>query len=102
MPSDLELNGYKLYCTCPACPEQYDVHDAKTDERVGYLRLRHGYFRADVPTCGGETVYSTNTKGDGIFEDYERIPEITKALAAISEWWAHVKAGANITEKEED
>jgi hypothetical protein len=84
-PTDLELDGYKLICTCCACPEQYDVF--KGDSKVGYLRLRHGAFRADAPVCGAKTVYESNTKGDGIFDDDERIPEITKALAAITQYW---------------
>ena len=87
-PEDLELNGYKLTCTCPACPEQYEVFDAAGNQ-VGYLRLRHGWFRADTPECGAETVYESRPKGDGMFDDDERIPEITKALEAIT---AHIKA----------
>jgi len=83
-PADIELNGYTLICTCPACPEQYDVF--KGGSQVGYLRLRHGHFRADCP-CRGETVYESDTKGDGIFDDDERLPEITKALAAITDYW---------------
>jgi len=84
-PADIELNGYRLVCTCQACPEQYDVF--KAGSKVGYLRLRHGYFRADCPSVGGEIVYESDTKGDGIFDDDERIPEITKALAAITDYW---------------
>ena len=49
------IAGYELSLTCFACPEQYDVFRA--GERVGYLRLRHGCFRADVPECGGRMVY---------------------------------------------
>jgi hypothetical protein len=45
--------------------------------------LRHGTFRADYPFCGGETVYESSPDGDGIFEDYERIYELTKAIEAI-------------------
>lgn len=81
-PEDREINGFRLACTCPACPEQYDVFDA-AGTKVGYLRLRHGYFRADFPDCGGETVYETDTKGDGIFDEDERTPELTKAIAAL-------------------
>ena len=33
----------KLIQTCGACPEQYDAFIG--EEQVGYLRLRHGYFR---------------------------------------------------------
>jgi hypothetical protein len=91
-PADMELNGYKLICTCPACPEQYDVHSANTGAKVGYLRLRHGWFRADAPVCGGETVYESFTGGDGIFDDDERIPEITKALEAITAYWDRLTA----------
>lgn len=78
----LYLAGLKLVCTCGACPEQYDVYDAN-DKQVGYLRLRHGRFRADYPDCGGETVYESQTKGDGIFTEEERIPELTKAIHAL-------------------
>lgn len=78
----LYLNGLKMVCTCGACPEQYDVYDAN-DKQVGYLRLRHGHFRADYPDCGGETVYESQTKGDGVFAEEERIPELTKAINAL-------------------
>lgn len=73
---------YDLVRTCFACPEQYDVYD-KRNRKVGYLRLRHGEFRAEYPFCGGETVYESHPDGDGIFEDYERIYELTKAIEAI-------------------
>lgn len=86
MPEDIELDGYKLVCTCSACPEQYDVYDG--DKKVGYLRLRHGYFRADAPVCGYDTVYESQPKGDGVFEDDERIPELRKAVAAIKNYHA--------------
>lgn len=75
------IQGFELDQTCGACPEQYDVY--KNGEQVGYLRLRHGYFRADYPDCGGETVYHANTIGDGIFDDSERMLHITAALSAI-------------------
>jgi len=89
-----EIGDYILKCTCPACPEQYDVFTQTKPgviELVGYLRLRHGYFRADVPYCGGETVYTTNTRGDGIFDEDERIPELTNAIKAIDEWCTNRK-----------
>jgi hypothetical protein len=79
----LTIDGFKLELTSTACPEQYDVFDANGDQ-VGYLRLRHGYFRADVPDCGGETVYEANAKGDGSFEADERMPELTNAVRAIA------------------
>ena len=44
---------FRLEMTCFACPEQYDVY--LEDEKVGYLRLRHGHFRCDVPDCGGKS-----------------------------------------------
>lgn len=79
---ELTLYGYRLEMTCPACPEQYDVFD-KDDKQVGYLRLRHGFFRADVPDCGGETVYESHTKGDGVFDEDERMAELAAAVRAI-------------------
>ena len=77
-----EIDGLRLVCTCSACPEQYEVFDA-TGQRVGYLRLRHGHFRADVPDCGGETVYEAAPRGDGLFEADERARYLSEAVAAI-------------------
>jgi len=81
-PSDQEILGYRLVCTCVACPEQYDVFDA-AGAKVGYLRLRHGIFRADVPDVFGETVYSSRPHGDGTFRPEEREIELQNAIAAI-------------------
>jgi hypothetical protein len=83
-PENREIEGFRLVCTSPACPEQYEVLDG--ERQVGYLRLRHGRFRADCPDCGGETVYSSNTKGDGVFDEEEREREITAAITRIKEW----------------
>jgi hypothetical protein len=83
---DIVINGYRLFCTCHACPEQYDVFDDKTQKQVGYLRLRHGHFRADFPNCGGETVYEADTIGDGCFEDDEKMPQLQKAIEAIAQY----------------
>lgn len=83
-PENREIEGLRLVCTSPACPEQYDVLDAE-GKQVGYLRLRHGRFRADYPDCGGETVYVSNTKGDGVFIKEERIPELTNAVRKLLE-----------------
>jgi hypothetical protein len=78
----MNINGFELVMTCGACPEQYDVF--KDGTQVGYLRLRHGYFRADIPDCGGKCVYGAETKGDGIFEDNERMLHLTNAVDAIA------------------
>lgn len=82
MENPILINGYELDQTCYACPEQYDVFD-KNNNHVGYLRLRHGKFRADY-ICTGETVYESFTKGDGIFNPEERMTELTKAIEAIN------------------
>ena len=84
-PSDYDtiIGRYRLVCTCGACPEQYNVFDEVTKKQVGYLRLRHGYFRADLDSCGGETVYESETNGDGTFDDDERMPELTAAVNAL-------------------
>lgn len=87
--SDLVIDGYRLECTCYACPEQYDVYDG--DKKVGYLRLRHGFFRADAPDCLDETVYESETQGDGVFEESERMPELRKAIAAIKAFYKRKK-----------
>lgn len=77
--------GFELRETCGACPEQYDVY--RDGEKVAYLRLRHGAFRADVPNSGGTTVYySDAVEGDGAFKDHERDRFLHLACEAI---WNH-------------
>ena len=79
------IMGYDVVNTGSACPEQYDVY--KDAKQVGYLRLRHGYFRVDVPECGGETVYESNPDGDGQFTDEERGYHLISAIAAIDAYY---------------
>jgi hypothetical protein len=72
----------KLVKTCASCPEQYDVFF--DGERVGYLRLRHGWFQADyLPAPGHETVYQAAPEGDGSFKDHERKEHLDKAVAFL-------------------
>ena len=73
--------GFTLKRTCFACPEQYDV--LKDGAKVGYLRLRHGEFRADYPDCGGETVFEGSPLGDGLFDESERAFWLASAVRAI-------------------
>jgi hypothetical protein len=84
------IHGYRLQQTCRACPEQYDVFD-DLGQQVAYFRLRHGGFRVDVPDCGGETIYTANPKGDGIFEDDERVHYLTEAILAVQEYYINRK-----------
>lgn len=79
----IEIDGatYDLTCTCGACPEQYDVH--REGEKVGYLRLRHGIFEAEVPDACGRRVYSAVPEGDGMFEDDERDGYLETAVRAV-------------------
>lgn len=70
-----------LVKTCDACPEQYDVF--RDGRMIGYLRLRHGYFRADYPDTGGWEVYGTRTIGDGLFHEDERDTHLFKAITAL-------------------
>jgi len=60
-------NKIKLKQTCIAYPEQYEAFVG--EKQVGYLRLRHGYFRVDFPDCGGKTIYKAHPKGEGMFKD---------------------------------
>ena len=65
------------------CPEQYDVFDG--EKEVGYLRLRHGHFRAELTEHNHENkvVYRAEPKGDGSFYDDEREQYLTAAVQAI-------------------
>ena len=80
-PTKSKILGADLECTCWACPEQYNVF--KDGIQIGYLRLRHGHFRANYPEHGGEIVYEADTEGDGTFDDAEREVHLTKAVAAL-------------------
>ncbi len=70
-----------LVQTCRGCPEQYDAFIG--DEKVAYLRLRHGEFRVDVPACGGKTIFRAEPDGDGSFEADEVPIYLAAAKAAI-------------------
>ena len=74
----------RLIQTCGAWPEQYDAYNG--DRLVGYLRLRHGTFTVDCPTPGGETVYTAQPNGDGIFDHDERDYYLRFAVDAIQRW----------------
>ena len=53
--------------------------------QVGYLRLRHGWFTADMPDSGGETIYEAQPNGDGIFTDEnERDRYLNEACGVIA------------------
>ena len=81
MLKKLIIKGLALYRTSSACPEQYDVFFE--GDQIGYLRLRHGSFTASYPDHKGAVVYSAYTAGDGLFEDYERVPQLTSACKAL-------------------
>jgi hypothetical protein len=90
----IECMGLKLMLTSGACPEQYDVF--LDGAQVGYIRLRHGRFRADCPDVGGETVYVTDTKGDGRFYDEEeRRFQLGEACKAIKRWLDQQKGSSH-------
>ena len=75
------MKDYKqieLVETCGACPEQSEAYF--NNEEIGYLRLRHGYFRAEYK---GTIVYDAYPKGDGSFEYNERKKYLKKAKKAI-------------------
>lgn len=79
------IRDFTLRLTCESCPEQYEVY--KGEKQVGYLRLRHGIFRVDVPDSevnGMKTVYVTNQcAGDGQFRSDEREYWLEEACRAI-------------------
>lgn len=84
---DIRINNrvYTLLKTCSACPEQYDV--VRDGKQVGYLRPRHGVFRADCLGCLQHTVLCTeDVKGDGVFEYDERTMWLARAIAEIDKY----------------
>ena len=75
------IMGCDLLMTCYACPEQYDVFLEGT--QIGYLRLRHGSFTVSYPDVGGELVYQSYPKGDGVFYNDEREHYLIHAVEAL-------------------
>lgn len=72
----------KLVPLCGSCPEDYDAY--WQGKRIGYLRLRHGYFRASCPDVSGDLVYHVYV-GDELdhFPSELRNHYISEALKAI-------------------
>lgn len=70
--------------TCAACPEQYSV--LLGEETVGYVRLRWGTLRVQVPDVGGKTIYQASI-GDGLtgcfFDPGERAEHLSAIAMAI-------------------
>lgn len=79
-PEGVEV-AVELKLTCAAMPEQYEAF--LDGRQVGYLRLRHGTFRAHYPDHMASPVYIAQTLGDGWFEDSEREDQIRAALVAV-------------------
>lgn len=77
----MEKPKIKLVLTCGACPEQYDAFCG--EEKVGYLRLRHGHFTVHYQGVAGERIYTACPNGDGIFEKEERDYYLRFAVDAI-------------------
>ncbi len=77
----------ELIRTCEACPEQYDA--MLDGQRIGYLRLRWGWFTVTCPGVSGKEVYEKQTGGGlaGMFEnDEQRKKQLKKARKAIAKW----------------
>ena len=83
------IDRYVLVQTCKESPEQYTVY--KDGEQVAYIRLRHGCFRVDAPICGAKEIFYTEAcKGDGRFEDSERMTFLQQAVDAIKKHYNEV------------
>lgn len=87
-----------LVKTCESCPEQYDAY-TKSGEQVGYLRLRHGVFRADYIEEDGSYTQVLSTEdviGDGSFADIERDRMLSIACRAIMARMMELEIAFNI------
>ena len=80
------LDNVVLKQTGAACPEQYEVFtaDGVATVQIGYLGLRHGYFKAVYPDHNGEVVYDANPVGEGAFaSEEEREFHLRNAVNAL-------------------
>ena len=83
------IDRYVLVQTCKESPEQYTVY--KDAEQVAYIRLRHGCLRVDAPICGAKEIFYTEAcKGDGRFDDDERMIFLQQAIDAIKKHYNEV------------
>jgi len=71
----------ELKRTSYAMPEQYEAF--LDGRQVGYLRLRHGTFRAHYPDHMAPPVYIAETMGSASFDGREREQQIRAALVEI-------------------
>lgn len=78
-----------LVMTGGGCPEQYDALIG--DEIIGYLRLRHGSFRAEyLGYPEPKIVCTAEPDGDGSFQEEERTRHLNRACRAlIQEYQEH-------------
>ncbi len=82
--SEIRIGEYDLSKTCSMFPEQYDVF--RNSEKVGYLRLRGGWFYAESPDVDGVLVYEAYPNGEGCFQDGERDFYLCEAIKAIDKY----------------
>ena len=78
------IDGVKFTRTCMACPEQYDVTNARGQE-IGYVRLRHGVLNAEY-THGDkeEFVYARRYEdARGRFESDDERKVVLQRIANI-------------------
>lgn len=81
----MQIGNYVLIKTCGAFPEQYDVMDGPI--KVGYLKLRHGYFSAQCPDHMGPVVYDAYPCGDGEFFEHERFGYLQLAINKVKAFY---------------
>lgn len=87
------LDNVVLKQTGAACPEQYEVYtaDGVVTVQIGYLRLRHGYFKAVYPDHNGEVAYDANPAGEGAFaSEEEREFYLRNAVKALVQHYEKV------------
>lgn len=88
IPTERTIDGLTFALTCRACPEQYDVY--RSELKCGYVRVRWGAMRVDVPERDGwSTVLSEPVGGPMTGDlDGQREEMLGKAATAINKWLA--------------
>jgi len=91
--SNESTDGIRLIKTSEMFPEQYDAIDS-SNNKIGYLRLRFGYFAVYCPDETSDTpIYSFRYDNSvGSFpSDNERKRQLIQAKLAISAWYNSLK-----------
>lgn len=80
----LHIKGFCLRKYSGCCPEQWEVY--KSEELVGFLRLRNGIFSVYNEATDEKIFSIINCEGGGMFKENERRKYLTIGVRELNNW----------------